>query len=413
MRQTHSLHPVSGGGFRSFSPALQRFMVATVVNMVGSSALFAFVMVYFHEVRDIPLAQAGLAVGAGSFAVVLLTPVAGWMSDRFGARRIMTAGCIVSIAAGATYAVVTSFPTAIAASVATGVGNALWFPSQTALLSLVVSPSERPKVMGWQRAALNVGAALGGVVGGLLVRAETLSSFQLLFGVNVATYVLFLMVIPGLPTGRVDIDRSGGRPPGYRAVLRDGFFVRLLFTDIAIALGFGFLWAFMPAYASSLGIDKVSIGVLFAFGAASVAITQIPTLRWVRGGGRMRWLMAMDAWFVLAFALMLITPHVAAGIAVLLIGVAQVCGGFGESVLGAVRQPLTADLAPPELVGRYYGLAGMMFQVCMGAATATGGALLQWSPSVVWLLPLLASLAGVVGLYVIRHRIPAHAALSA
>ena len=35
-----------------------------------------------------------------------------------------------------------------------------------------------------------------------------------------------------------------------------------------------------------------------------------------------------------------------------------------EAVLGAVRQPLTSDLAPPELIGRYFGLMTMVFQGC-------------------------------------------------
>lgn len=53
---------VSTPGFRSFSPALQRFFVATVINMVGSAALFGFVLIYFHEIRHIPLDRAGFAV---------------------------------------------------------------------------------------------------------------------------------------------------------------------------------------------------------------------------------------------------------------------------------------------------------------------------------------------------------------
>ena len=52
---------MSNPGFRSFSPALQRFLVATIVNLMGSSALFSFEMIYFHEVRGISLGQAGLA----------------------------------------------------------------------------------------------------------------------------------------------------------------------------------------------------------------------------------------------------------------------------------------------------------------------------------------------------------------
>ena len=87
---------MSTPGFRSFSPALQRFFVATVVNMVGSAALFGFVLIYFHEVRGIPLGHAGLAVGAMSFTMVACTPVAGFLSDRFGVRRVLTAGCLVA-----------------------------------------------------------------------------------------------------------------------------------------------------------------------------------------------------------------------------------------------------------------------------------------------------------------------------
>jgi MFS family permease len=89
---------VATPGFRSFSPALQRFFAATVINMIGSAALFGFVLIYFHEVRGISLGQAGLAVGAMSFTMVVLTPAAGSLSDRFGARRILAAGCVTSIA---------------------------------------------------------------------------------------------------------------------------------------------------------------------------------------------------------------------------------------------------------------------------------------------------------------------------
>ena len=95
------------------------------------------------------------------------------------------------------------------------------------------------------------------------------------------------------------------------------------------------------------------------------------------------------------------------------IAVAQVLGGFGEAVLGAVRQPLTSDLAPPALVGRYFGLSVMVFQGCMGLANTVGGIVMEHSLSVVWLIPLTVSIGGVAGSMALRHRIPAHLATSA
>lgn len=407
-----TLARMSTPGFRSFSPALQRFFIATVVNMIGSAALFAFVLVYFHEVRGIPMGLAGFAVGAMSFTMVLATPLAGSLSDRLGARRTLAAGCVVSIVAGGSYAFVDSFAAAVSVSVLIGIGNALWFPSQAALLTLIVPTEQRPAVSAFQRAALNLGAALGAALGGVLVRANTLTSFRWLFAVNVATYVVFLAVLPGLPHGRVE-RRPHHERLKFGDVLRDRFFVSLLVTDVAIAVGFGFLWGFMPAYASELGISKVTIGILFAFGAASVVLTQIPTLRWVRGRPRMRSLAIMNAWFFAASVLMLTTAHTSIAIAIVAIGVAQVLGGFGEALLGAVRQPLTSDLAPPELVGRYFGLATMVFQVCIGLAVSLGALIMQHSLTAVWLVPLAAAAGGVMGSLALNKRIPAHVAISA
>ena len=58
-------------------------------NMVGSAALFGFVLIYFHEVRGIPLDRAGFAVGAMSFTMVIFTPFAGFLSDHVGAQQIL------------------------------------------------------------------------------------------------------------------------------------------------------------------------------------------------------------------------------------------------------------------------------------------------------------------------------------
>ena len=127
----------------------------------------------------------------------------------------------------------------------------------------------------------------------------------------------------------------------------------------------------------------------------------------------MRALALMNMWFVAAFALMVVTPHIVVGAAIAAIAVAQVLGGFGEAVLGAVRQPLTSDLAPPELVGRYFGLSSMVFQGSMGLASTIGGVVMQHSLSAVWLIPLVASALGVTGSYALQHRIPAHVAVSA
>lgn len=145
-----------------------------------------------------------------SFTLVICTPFAGSLSDRFGVRRILTIGCLISIAAGSLYAVVDSFGAALGVLVLLGLGNSLWFPAQSAPPSLIVQPHERPAVSAFQRLALNLGAALGGVLGGFLVHDDSLRSFQILFAVNVFTYVVFLTVLPGMPSGTCSSSHGAG-----------------------------------------------------------------------------------------------------------------------------------------------------------------------------------------------------------
>lgn len=405
---------MSTPGFRSFSPALQRFFLATVVNMTGSGMIFAFMFIYLNEVRGFSGMASGLVVAATPLATVIMTPYAGYLSDRFGPRRILSIGCVISIATSTTFAFTDTVPLALIASAAMGLANGLWFPSQSALLSVIVTPDVRPAVMAFQRTALNLGAGLGGVIGGLIADKTRVSSFQLMFVVNAVTYVIFLACLPGLPSGRVKAPDvvAGERAVGFADVIRDRFFLRLLVSDIGVSVGFGFAWGLMPAYASRIGVNESTVGLVFLVGAISCVVFQLPMLRWVRGRQRMHCLAFMNAMFFVAFVITAFTVDTSVGVAIVIIGLAQAVGGFGETVLAAVRQPLTSDLAPVALIGRYFGLAAMVFQGSMGAASAVGGALMDVSLRSVWIVAALFSLFGVASSMSLARRTPDHVRLA-
>lgn len=382
-------------------------MIATVVNMIGTSMLFAFAFIYLDEVRGFSGSTAGVIMAIQPFAVVATTPLAGWCADRFGPRRMLAAGCILSILAAVGWSLVTTLPIAIAVSVVGGVGLGFWFPSQSSLLALIVTPEQRPVTSAFQRTALDLGAALGGAIAGFVVDVDDVNTFHVLFAINALTTVVFLTAMPGLPTGRVDRHES---MPGYRELFRDRFFVALLASDVAIALGFGFAFAVMPAYATKIGIDEETIGVLFGIGAITVVVAQMATLRWVVGRDRMVMLATMNGLFVIAFVFHGASAFTSLTVAVICIGIGQLVAGIGETFIAAVRQPFTADLAPDALMGRYYGLAGMVFQGSMGVASAIGGVMLDGPPERVWIVATLVSFTGVAGSLALgpwaRRRLP-------
>lgn len=397
---------MSATGFRSFSPALQRFMFATVINMTGSGMIFAFLFIYLDEVRGFSGSASGLIAGATPLAGVAVTPYAGFLSDRFGPRRILAIGCVVSILASGTFAFVDTVFLALGASAAMGIANGLWFPSQSALLSVIVPTEMRSTVMAFQRTALNLGAGFGGVLGGLVADKNRLGSFQLMFFLNMATYVVFLACLPALPSGRVHREDGDAPSGGFAQVLRDRFFLLLIVSDLGISFSFGFAWGIMPAYASRIGVNESTVGLVFLVGAISAVVFQIPMLRWVRGRDRMDCLAFMNLMFVFAFVMTAFTVDTSIGVAIAIMAFAQGIGGFGETVLAAVRQPLTAELAPLSLVGRYFGLAAMVFQGSMGAATAMGGVLMDRSLTSVWVVAGAFATFGVFASLGLRRQIP-------
>jgi MFS family permease len=74
-----------------------------------------------------------------------------------------------------------------------------------------------------------------------------------------------------------------------------------------------------------------------------------------------------------------------ATVAVVLLCAVIVAFSVGECLHGAVNNPLIADLAPPQLIGRYMALRTSAWQVGFLAGPALGSIVLARSPTALWL----------------------------
>jgi len=74
--------------------------------------------------------------------------------------------------------------------------------------------------------------------------------------------------------------------------------------------------------------------------------------------------------------------------------------GIGECLHGAVYGPLVADLAPPQLQGRYFAVSSMSWGLGMVVGPGIGGLVLQANPFALW--PLAAGCSLLVGVVALR-----------
>lgn len=187
-------------------------VLATVFVAVFVSNVDLFVVnVALPDVgRDFHGASLGsLSWILNAYAIVFasLLVVAGRLADRHGQRSGFLLGLGLFTAGSALCAAAGSVAVLVAARVAQAAGAAVLLPTSLALMLAVTPPARRPAMVRAWSAVGAVAAALGPVLGGLLVQA----SWRWVFVINVPVGALALLVgLRVLP--RIRPDASGPGP---------------------------------------------------------------------------------------------------------------------------------------------------------------------------------------------------------
>jgi MFS family permease len=78
----------------------------------------------------------------------------------------------------------------------------------------------------------------------------------------------------------------------------------------------------------------------------------------------------------------------------------------GECIHGAIQAPLSVDLAPPRLVGRYLAASSISWQIGWIVGPAVGGLLLQHRPLLLWPLAAGANLVFAAAALRLERHLP-------
>ncbi len=348
---------------------------ATAGLAVVTLAIFTDMLLYGLAVPILPGYAAGMGVsdwaigllfGSYAFALVLATPVLGWLCDRTGRRALMVAGLFGLAVATLLFAVATSYLGLLAARLVQGVAAGATWTAGLALVADLYPSKERGRAMGIALSGMTGGFLLGPPLGGLLYEWGGYSApFVIVAGLAVVDGLARLLLLADPPA------REQAHPP-LLGLLRDR---RILLASGTVALGaatWGLLEPVLPLYLErQLGMTPAAIGLLFggatiAYGVAAPAVGTASD-RWGR-----RPLMAAGL-ALLALALpLLVLPQ-------------QALLASGALVLVAVAYGVSQTPALPELgdaVDRYggggyatvYALFNETYSIGMMAGPAVGAA---------------------------------------
>ena len=384
----------------------------TAVNYFGTGLILPFEIIYLHQARGFPTATAGLVLAAVMCAAAVLTPFTGALLDRFRAKPILIIGNLASALGYAGFAFVDRPWQAFVCAAVGGAGFGVANTANQVLSLTLVSAEQRASSIALRRVAGNFGLGIGAAVAGFIVAsANDLRTFQALYLFDGATFAVFaLVVLVGIPNPRLaKVASTSDRGTGFRAVAHDRLFLILIAANIVLVMTGGALFSniLAPFAKAHTPVGPGEIGVVIFINTFFIVVAQIPATRVVKRMRRTHALATTSALFAIGLLAVLLATLTSSTLTAttVLAGVAIVIA-IGECAQFIVLGPIIAELAPPQLLGRYMSLYGLTFTAGVALGLAVGGAMLATSPDAVWWGGALAAALIGAGLLRLGDRIP-------
>ncbi|GAA4691199.1 MFS transporter [Phytohabitans rumicis] len=394
-------------------------LVGTLLSAVGRGLTLPFLYIYLTEVRGLAGGTAGLAVGWMGAVGLALSLVGGTLIDRFGARRVLLPSWALLIAGSVCLALVQSAWQAFAVLTVFGVGNAAVWSGQSTVLATLTSEGERQRTFGLHFTMINLGIGVGGLISGVLVDVARPSTFQLIYLLDAASYLVPATILLAMPAvgGRIARPAPAAAHQirgGYAQVLRHRPFRRLIvFALVLTTCGYAQIEVGFPAFATvAAQVSPRVVGWALAANAFTIVVAQLFVLRAIDGRSRTRILAVVCvifacAWLVLGGAGLVADDNTllaSAGV----IGCAWIFS-LGETLLSPVMPALTNALATDELRGRYNAMNSVVFGLSGIIGPISAGPLIGAGRGDVWVLLVVGGclVASVLALSTRRLLTPA------
>nr|AHE14927.1 hypothetical protein asmbl_6 [uncultured bacterium] len=374
------------------------WLLATGIFFVALvSFTFVYLFVYLTGPRGLSTSYAGLIAGVGGVGMVAGNFTGGWFGDRYGHRRTLITGMLVS---GIGLASLPVLPTALlpvlfpVCQYGTGITRA----SNSALIAVSVPEGSRRQGFALLRLLGNAGMTVGPPIGALIASKIGYNWLFVADGlgmISFAVYAHFILPANGNQRRHTDIPDDA---PGLWTALRGS--PTVLAVLLAVLVGdtvYRQQYTTLPVFLGDHGVGTGFYGGLIFISGALVIVFELPITVALRERSPLP---------VVGLGLMAI----GLGFAALAVGVCYAAMAVVMIVLLTIgdilyKSPSTAyvaDHAPDCLQGRFQSMyAGASVSGFVFAAPL-GGALYQVAPGLLW--PLCTALGVGAGVLVLAAR---------
>lgn len=360
----------------TFNLNIQMFMLANVLIQIGMGVFSVMYNLYIKEL-GYPETLNGKIIAMTSLASALMLVPAGFLSDRFGRKKIIIIGAVVASFTLFYRSLMIGEQSLIYAAFFTGLFMALVQVSGVPFLAENSKASERMHLFSIHFSLMTVAGVIGSLGGGVM--ADMLHTFRDISVVNSIKYVLILgaviFTLGLLPLLRLQtvkekemaadlVADSKEGPSGFRKNLK--IIILFGFANLLIGTGSGLVIPYLNLYFSNrFGASNSYIGLILSLGSAMTAIAMLLGPALVKRVGKVK---ALVIFQLLSIPFLFITGYtnslVIASIAFLM---RQALMNAGNPIQSAIAMDLVQD--------KYKGLANSVNQMVFNVGWASTGAI--------------------------------------
>ena len=320
-------------------------------------------------------------------------PLAGFLVDRFGARRVLYIGIAIYCAGLYAAALAPTFALLFPAAVIAAIGNCVFHPVDYTILNASVSPHRLGRAFGVHTLCGNLGWAAAPVS---MLPLASLANWRLAIAAAASVGLAVLLL---LAAGRRDLDeeRGGAQPSGARAglgleVLLSGPVLSCFAYFVLLAAALIAVQNFLPPTLAALHQTPLVLAGTaltgFLLGASSgIFVGGVIADRYPRHG-----LVIAGGLFGSALTFVVVSEVSFPAVALIL---TLALAGFLQGLTTPSRDLLVRSVTPSGATGRVFGFVYSGLDVGSALAPVTVGAILdagdpRW---IFWLVALMLFLA--------------------
>ncbi|MGI2762704.1 MDR family MFS transporter [Bacillus cytotoxicus] len=363
--------------------------IGETLNGIAMMMLMPFFALYLKDRVD-SLFQVGIIMVLSPIAASIGSLIGGRIADIYGRKPIM----IFSMASNALlmlgFLFIEGFIPYAILSILLGFSNSLFHPAASAMVADVTAPEKRTEAYGLLRMGHNIGAAIGPILGSLVV----ILSKDLVFMIAASTMLfyallVFLLIRETMPKAQIAQSKGESKQRGsvWRVVLKDRVLMVYLLAGIIISMGFSQTEGMLPLHFDNEMKDILGKNnpypYLMALNGLLVVLFQFQISKWAtdKPVGKT---MLYGAW-LFGFGLFFIgwVPkwfgNFGTNVTVLFIILLIIYAVYtlGEMIMSPVQMTFVANLAPEHLRGTYMGAASLQWITGNAFGPLLGGVLLD------------------------------------